>query len=1454
MDYTVSLETTDPSDSNYAGSFPLGTNEGKEDDGGEKQRQIGIVSATFLIFNRIIGTGIFATPSVILALTGSVGMSLIVWILGMLIAMAGTAVYLEFGTAIPRNGGEKNYLEYVYRRPKFLATAIYASYAMFLGWAAGNSVVFGEYMLHAADVPVNRWNQRGIGLACITVAFLVHATEMKWGLRIQNALGILKLLVILVVVVCGVVALTGLTGVKASNNFSDAWGSGTPSAYGIVTALYSVVWSYIGYSNANYSLSETRDPVRTLKIAAPVAVTLVGVLYLLANIAYFAVVPKKEILESGQILAASFFHNMFGPMAARAMSIFIALSAFGNVMAVLFSQGRIVQALGEEGVLPFSRFWASSRPFNSPAAGLLEHYILSAVVMLAPPPGDAYIFLLNMISYPLSIVNILVAAGLIHIYIRPSRYVGWAPGIRATLPVTVFFLISNIYLTVAPFLPPQRPEDNVYAHLPYYVHCLAGLSVFVLGAVYWVVWAKLLPCMQLYELGERTLEEDGDMSRRVAVRVPSTKSLEKSNNTKLGPATPPSISTSTTSTARQRPLSLTPRQFTRYCSYRRMCRARQGENAPAGAMSVPHGGREVLPTNVIPRHYDLTLEPDFEKFTFEGTVVIDLDVVKDTTSITLNAIEIDIHSTIVSANGVEVIQTPTVAFDNDAQTATVSLGTTIPAGSKAQLKQKFTGKLNDNMAGFYRCSYKDSKGNKKYLASSQMEPTDARRAFPCFDEPALKAAFTVTLVADKQLTCLSNMDVASETEVHSSVINGTRKAVKFTKSPLMSTYLVAFIVGELNHIETNHFRVPIRVYATPDQDIEHGRFSLELAAKTLAFYEKAFDSEFPLPKMDMVAVPDFAAGAMENWGLITYRIVDVLYDQKTAGAATKERIAETVQHELAHQWFGNLVTMDFWDGLWLNEGFATWMSWYSCNVFYPEWNVWQTYVIDNLQQALSLDSLRSSHPIEVPVKRADEINQIFDAISYSKGSAVLRMISKYMGEEKFLQGIKMYIKKHAYGNTTTSDLWDALSEASGKPIDKVMDIWTKNVGFPVVTVDENPANKTITVKQNRFLRTGDVKPEEDQILYPVVLGLKDRFGVDESVLLTERSQDITLPEIDFFKLNADHSALFRTCYSPERLEKLGNNAKAGLLTVEDKAGMIADAGVLAASGYQKTSGSLSLLKGFQQEKDFIVWNEILTRLGAIRGAWMFEDAETRDALKAFQRNLVGEKAHSLGWEFSDDDGHVLQQFKALMFGCAGTAGDQKVVDAAKDMFARFSAGDHAAIHPNIRGSVFDIALRHGGEKEYDVVLDRYRNAPTSSEKNTALRSLGSASDPKLIQRTLALSLSDEVRSQDIYMPLSGLRVHSEGVLARWEWLHSNWDAVTKRIPPAFSMLGTVIQMTCGALSTEQQLKEVEEFFKNKDTKGFDRSLAQSLDAIRAKAGWLKRDVDDVKAWLKANGY
>ena len=847
-----------------------------------------------------------------------------------------------------------------------------------------------------------------------------------------------------------------------------------------------------------------------------------------------------------------------------------------------------------------------------------------------------------------------------------------------------------------------------------------------------------------------------------------------------------------------------------------MCRS-QGQEGTDGATHIK-AQRDVLPTNVVPRHYDVVLEPNFQNFTFDGNVTIDLDVVEESKTISLNTLNLDIHKTSVASDGSTISDAPKLSYDEAKQITHIDLGKSLPSGSKVQLRQTFTGKLNDEMAGFYRSSYKEEDGSTGYIAASQMEATDARQAFPCWDEPGLKAKFTVTLIADQEMTCLSNMDMAAEEIVDSNMTGGKRKLVRFNTTPVMSTYLIAFVVGKLKSISTDKFRVPITTWVTLDQNVEHGQFSVDLAARTLAFYEKTVDSEYPLPKMDMVAIPDFASGAMENWGLVTYRVVDLLLNEKASSTATKERVAEVVQHELAHQWFGNLVTMDFWEGLWLNEGFATWMSWYSCNTFYPEWKVWETYVIDNLQSALALDSLRSSHPVEVPVTRVDELNQIFDAISYSKGSSVLRMISKWLGEETFLEGVRRYLKKHAYGNTQTSDLWASLSDASGKDVSKVMESWTKKVGFPVISVSEKPEAKSISVKQNRFLRTGDVKDEEDQTLYPVMLGLKTKKGVQHDLILTEREVALQVPDMDFFKLNADHDGIYRTAYSPSRLEKLGQAAKQGLLSTEDRAGMIADAGALSVSGYSKTSGVLSLLQAFDSETEFVVWAELLGRIDAVRAAWAFEDQDTLDALESFVRQLSSPKALELGWDFPEGESYNLSQLKAVLFGASGLSGDRKIIAAARDMFTRYTAGDQKAIHPNIRGAIFSIVVQYGEEKDWDAVWRRYINAPMADEKNSALRALGRSKRPELIQKTIASVDGGEIKNQDLYLPLSGLRGHAEGLEAKFQWMITEWPEIIKKLPPSGTMLGSVIQSCSAGFTKVEHIRRIEKFFEDKDTK------------------------------------
>ncbi|EGW32422.1 high-affinity methionine permease [Spathaspora passalidarum NRRL Y-27907] len=476
-------------------------------------KEIGVISAAFLMLNRMLGAGVFSTGSTIFALSGSVGTSLMMWFAGTIIALSGLLVYMELGSAIPRNGGEKNYLEYMFKKPKFLVTAMYASYVFFLGWAAGNSIVVGEYILNAAGKEVTQWNSRGIGIAVITFAFLINAIHIKTGLFLANALGVFKVFIVLFITVTGWVALGG--GIKSNNfqpthNFTDAFKGTTPTAFGIVNALYNVIWSYVGYSNANYALGEIKNPHKVLRLAAPIAFVSLGIIYMFVNIAYFAVVPKEEIASSERILAAAFFRYAFGNKAEKAASVFVALSAWANVMSVIFSQGRIVQQLGREGSLPFSRFFATSRPFGTPFVGLMQHWIVCIVTIVAPPPGDAYNFILNLISYPLNVVNTVVAAGLLYIYYKKSRgLTEWNPPIKASLPVVFFFFLASLYLIVAPYIPPVDGQ-TVYNSLPYWIHAVVTWGVFGIGLVYWLVWVKILPYFGSYKLvAVEVLGDDG---------------------------------------------------------------------------------------------------------------------------------------------------------------------------------------------------------------------------------------------------------------------------------------------------------------------------------------------------------------------------------------------------------------------------------------------------------------------------------------------------------------------------------------------------------------------------------------------------------------------------------------------------------------------------------------------------------------------------------------------------------------------------------------------------------------------------------------------------------------------------------------------------------------------------------------------------------------------------------
>ncbi|KAN0092483.1 lysine aminopeptidase ApsA [Hyaloscypha variabilis] len=863
----------------------------------------------------------------------------------------------------------------------------------------------------------------------------------------------------------------------------------------------------------------------------------------------------------------------------------------------------------------------------------------------------------------------------------------------------------------------------------------------------------------------------------------------------------------------------------------------------------PTSEREVLPKSLKPVHYDLLFEPELEEANeFNGSVEIEIDVLESTSIITINSSALKIITTSVTLQSGKTIdiETASVSFNDSKEQLTIDLKEKLNAGEKVRLKQIFTGSLLHPSEAFFRAPYTAPGGTQKWMCATSMEPTLARKVFPCFDEPALKATFTVTLVVEPHLTALGNMDVLSTT---STLSNGKeKKAVTFNKSPKMSTYIVCVCVGELNYIETLAFRVPVRVYALPDKNIEHGRLALNLAPRTLKAFEKIFDEPYPLPKMDLIAIPG-APGAMENWGLITFLESMLLVDETETSAEAYRWAGSVLVHELAHQWFGNLVTMDFWEGLWLNESFADWAELYAWETLDPSWQMWENFATGAYQEGLVLDANRESHPIEVVVNKGSEIGQIFDAISYCKGSAVIQMIAGLLGVEVFIKGVQFYLKKHAYGNAKTSDLWEALSHVSGKDVAGMMDTWTKHVGYPVVGVDEKEGSVVLT--QHRFLAGGEAGSTEDTVLYPLSLQLRRKEGVNAEVTLHERNNTLELPE--FFKLNADHTGFYRVAYSPARLKTLAQNAKAGLLSVIDRVGLVADALAVAQSGRSKTSTVLSLLEAFQDEENFFVWKTVLSALEEITQAWTFESETVLTALKKFKTKLVSKILRKKGWDFKEGEDLIEQMFKALIFANGGD--DAEVEKAAAEMFAKFADGDDQAININIRGAVFGMALEHGGEKEWEGIFKATDKTSSIDKREKCLASLGSTKSPSLLARTLEFSITPDIVSRlEVEVILRSFTKHKLGKTMLWEWVKENMDRIVEAVGDGMEGFRLMIKVILGGLGTREHWEDVKSFFDGKDTENYNVYLAQSLDTILAKAVWVERDRKDVAEWLKENGY
>ena len=822
-----------------------------------------------------------------------------------------------------------------------------------------------------------------------------------------------------------------------------------------------------------------------------------------------------------------------------------------------------------------------------------------------------------------------------------------------------------------------------------------------------------------------------------------------------------------------------------------------------------------LSKDIIPVEYDIKLKPDLENFTFEGLETITISVIKKTNTITLHSKEIDII-TAETLIGKEKLFAK-ISYDQKKETATFTLPKFI-LPSKIKLTLVFKGILNDKMRGFYRSRY--NIGNKEYhMATTQFEATDARRAFPCFDEPAHKAIFNVSLIVPKSKIAISNTLPISTLEHEAGY-----KIVKFSPTPKMSTYLLAFIVGDFEYLEAKTNRnIRVRAYTVPSKK-HQAKFALDCAVKTLEFYEKYFDINYPLPVLDMIAIPDFSSGAMENWGAITYRESAILVDENHSSTSNKQWVALVVAHELAHQWFGNLVTMEWWTHLWLNEGFASYIEYLAVDKLFPKWEIWTQFSKNDLGIALRLDALKHTHPIEVEVHHPNEIGEIFDEVSYSKGASIIRMLANYLGEENFRDGLRYYLKKHSYKNTETIHLWRAFEKISKKPVSEMMKNWTSKAGYPVVKAEIK--KNELFLSQSRFF----ANPASKQ---------KNKENIKWQIpILVENNND-------WLKINIGETGFYRTAYSWELLEKLIVPVQNKILPPCDRLGIIRDLFALAEAGTISTINALEFLQAFKNEDDYTVWFELATGLNRIEQLL----AKTPE-IKFFNKlilDLFSPNFLSLGWEKKKSEIYTDTFLRALVITTLGHAGDKKIIEQAKKYFIKIQKGENMS--PDIRRAIYSIVAKWGGIKEYNALIKLYKKETLHEEKNRIGSVLGDFSDPKILTLVCEFSMSKDVRNQDTVGIFYGVGTNPLGRDVWWNFMQKNWKTLVSRYGEGGLTLGRAVKAISGS-AEEKHLKSFKKFFAIHEAPGAKRSIEQVTERLEGNIAWLKRDKKVIEYFLE----
>jgi len=844
-----------------------------------------------------------------------------------------------------------------------------------------------------------------------------------------------------------------------------------------------------------------------------------------------------------------------------------------------------------------------------------------------------------------------------------------------------------------------------------------------------------------------------------------------------------------------------------------------------------------LPEIAVPDHYKLTFSPDFTKNDFAGDETITVRLLKPTSQIVLNAAEIDFQeATITSGHST---QKATVTLDKDKETATLAVDHPIPPGP-ATIQTRYHGILNDQLRGFYLG--KDSDGRK--YAATQFEATDARRAFPSFDEPAYKAIFDVTVVTDDGLTVISNTKVVSDTPGPEG-----KHTVHFAPTPKMSSYLVAMVVGKFEYVERVVDNIPIRVYASPGKK-ELSTFALDAAENIMRYYNQYFSIKYPYGKLDLIGLSDFSAGAMENTGCITFREILLLVDEKQTPTDLKAEVASVIAHEMAHQWFGDLVTMQWWDDIWLNEGFATWMSSKPVQAWKPEWNMQLRDVVETAQ-SMDSDSLVNTHPIHQQAETPEQILELADEISYGKTAAVLRMLESYLGPETFRAGVNAYLTKHAYANATAADFWTAQTQVSRKPVDKIMPTFIEQPGPPLVSVKTECSGNSekITLEQQRYFfdRAKFEAGSSERWQIPVCMkqGSSGKAGAEHCELLTQQQQSFTLPGCSsWVNVNAGAKGYYRSGYDSGAVRAMARDAERAL-TPAERIMLPYDVSASVRVGREKIGDYLAVVEGLQSDRSQAVLDPLMEQLDYI-GRYLVTDAD-RESYRSWVRQVFAPVAADVGWEATPGENADRDGLRAGLLRTLGYTARDPEVEALARKLANQALDDPSSVNHELAFAAFQVAANGGDEALYNKIRDRLKTAKSPEEIYSYQRALAWFSDPALIEKTLEFAISGQVRSQDSLRLISQVMRDPDGQKPAWEFVRSHWDKI-QSMGGAFA--GADIARTAGSFCDVDMQDQVRDFFAAHHEPASERTLKQSMERMNYCVDLKAQQGSQLAAWLQ----